>query len=74
MKRANKLTEAQWYKVFKLRCESKRGIELSSEERKLVDVAYKEDSKRYAAMEPDIFDATVPFGSCAKSRRGPDDE
>lgn len=61
-----KLTEAEWSKVFELRCRSKRGEYLSPEDRKLVDAAYKEDPDRYAELEGPVFNATVPFGSQAR--------
>lgn len=64
-----KLTEAEWIKVFLLRCRSKQGLELAKVDRALVDAAYSQDPERYAAMEPDVFDATVPFGSAARWRR-----
>lgn len=64
-----RLTEDDWRKVFEYRCRSKRGQLLSDEERALVDAAYTQNRKRYAAMEPDVFDATVPFGSRARARR-----
>lgn len=63
MARRKKLTETDWQKVFAYRCKSKQGLGLSMEERALTDAAYKEDKERYAAMEPDVFDATVPAGS-----------
>lgn len=66
--RAN-LTEYDWHKVFALRCRSKLGKQLSDEEQALVDAAYRQDRKRYGAMDPDVFDATVPFGSAARYRR-----
>jgi hypothetical protein len=64
-----KLTDEQWREVFRLRCESKRGGRLNVSEQELVERAFKEDRGRYAAMEPDVFDATVPFGSTARARR-----
>ncbi len=63
------LTEAEWRDVFKARCRSKRGERLTEEERTLTEAAFASDEKRYAAMEPDVFDATVPFGSGARARR-----
>lgn len=63
MPKRRKLTEADWAKVFAARCQTKQGRPISDEERKLVDAAYKSDLKRYAAMEKEIFNATVPFGS-----------
>jgi hypothetical protein len=64
-----KLTETEWAKVFEARCRSKRGERLTDEERALVDRAFDTDQKRYGAMEPDVFDATVPFGSTVRARR-----
>lgn len=62
-KRRPKLTEAEWSKVFELRCKGKRGEHLSDDERSLVDRAYREDPDRYAALGPKVFEATKPFGS-----------
>lgn len=67
-KMKNKLTEEQWSEVFRLRCRSKEGKELSEQDRALVNQAFNENKDRYAALEPDVFDATVPFGS---SKRWP---
>ncbi len=64
-----KLTEAEWREVFQLRCRSKQGLDLSKEGRALVDAAYNEDPERYGALEPDVFDATVPFGSTTQWKR-----
>ena len=61
-----KLTDREWDAVFVARCRSKRGERLTDEERILVHAAYAEDQKRYRAMETDVFNATVPFGSGAK--------
>lgn len=70
MRRKNKkLTEAEWNKVFTARCKSKQGQPLSEEERDLVDVAYKTNPKRYSALEPAVFNATVPFGSSVRWRK-----
>jgi hypothetical protein len=63
------LTEAEWSKVFTARCRSKRGEHLSDDDRSLVEVAYTSDPKRYKAMEPDVFDATVPCGSEVRAKR-----
>jgi hypothetical protein len=60
------LTEGEWRKVFAARCKSKQGQELSKEERNLVDAAYKADGQRYGAMDIDVFNATVPFGSTVR--------
>jgi len=63
------LTEWEWTKVFNLRCRTKRGESITDEERALVEAAFASDRKRYAAMGPDVFDATVPAGSTARARR-----
>lgn len=64
-----KLSEADWSLVFAARCKSKRGERLTDAEQALVERAWREDQKRYSAMEPDIFDATVPFGSQVRWKR-----
>lgn len=58
-----KLTENDWSNVFRLRCRTKQGQEISEADRALINAAYAEDPIRYKALEPDVFDATVPFGS-----------
>jgi hypothetical protein len=63
MPKRKKLSEADWARVFGARCQTKQGRQVSADERTLIDAAYKSDRKRYAAMEKDIFNATVPFGS-----------
>ena len=65
-KKRRAITEMEWVTVFSLRCKSKRGQRLSPEEQSLVDAAWETDQPRYAAMEPDVFNATVPFGSTAR--------
>lgn len=66
----DRLSDEEWREVFRLRCLSKRGTpDMSPESRRLVDRAYKEDPDRYKAMEADVFDATVPFGSDVRWRR-----
>jgi hypothetical protein len=57
------LTEREWERVFELRCLSKTGGRLTPEERALTDRAYCENERAYSAMEADVFNATVPFGS-----------
>jgi hypothetical protein len=64
-----KLTEEQWRVVFQLRCRSKQGQHLAQEDRELLAVAFNEDSKRYGAMEPDVFNTTAPFGSDVRWRK-----
>ena len=65
------LNEQDWIKVFEIRCRSKRGQALSMEDCALVDDAYEIDPTRYEAMEPDVFDETVPFGSQAMAKIDP---
>jgi hypothetical protein len=64
-----RLTEAEWSLVFDVRCRSKRGEATARREQALVARAYGEDPARYKAMEGDVFDATVPAGSCTKWTR-----
>lgn len=58
-----KLSEAQWEKVFKIRCKSKQGQDLTNEELDLIILARKSDLKRYVSLDEDVFEATRPFGS-----------
>lgn len=60
------LTEAEWAKVFRARCKSKQGQARTDEEQTLIEAAFKSNRKRYCEMEPEVFNATVPFGSGAK--------
>jgi len=64
-----KLTEAQWSLVFQLRCRSKQGQHLAPEDLALLEAAFNEDSKRYSAMEPDVFNTTAPFGSNVTTKK-----
>jgi len=72
-KRRGKLTELQWENVFRARCLSKRGLPLTEDQQALVNAAYREDRKRYAAMEARVFNETVPFGSTVRMKEEPDD-
>lgn len=58
-----KLTEADWEHVFRIRCRSKSGSQPSSEERRLLERAYKEDSDRYKSLDTAVFEQTKPFGA-----------
>ena len=69
MARRKKLTEEEWRRVFQLRCRTKQGQEISKEELALTATAFREDPKRYSALEVDVFNATVPFGSTARRKR-----
>ena len=57
------LTEAEWSKVFDIKCRSKSGHAVTDEERALTNRAFETDPDRFSAMEPAVFNATVPFGS-----------
>jgi len=61
------LSEADWARVFRIRCAVKQGQHISDGERALFVRA--SDPERYAAMDADVFDATVPLGSTARARR-----
>jgi hypothetical protein len=66
MKKKRKLTDGEWSRVFTLRCKTKQGQTISQEEHDLVNAAFESDKERYGAMEPDVFNETVPFGSTTK--------
>lgn len=57
-----KITEAEWSKVFHLRCRSKRGEDLSDDHRDLLERAFASDETRYAKMSERVLVATKPFG------------
>lgn len=60
--------EINWSKVFDVRCRSKRGERLTPEEQEFCRRAYEADPKRYAAMNADVFNETVPAGSTARAK------
>jgi hypothetical protein len=61
--RARPLTAAEWQLVFHLRCRAKQGQSLSGDDTALLNRAFGEDPSRYAALDVDVFNATVPVGS-----------
>jgi hypothetical protein len=65
------LTEADWAAVFAARCQDKQGRPLSKEERALCAATFESDRDRYAALDGDVFNATVPFGSNARWKEDP---
>lgn len=65
------MTDDQWRDVFRLRCRAKRGETLDRAGHELLRRALREDPERYSALDADVFDATVPFGSGARARRTP---
>jgi hypothetical protein len=67
-RRAKCLTDADWAKVFEVRCRGKQGRTVSSEEQDLCQTAYKSDVERYRKMQREVFNATVPFGSSARMK------
>lgn len=58
-----KLSEAEWQRVFEIRCKGKRGERLSQDEERLAKRAFMEDQKRYAELSPAVFEATKPAGA-----------
>lgn len=68
MGRSRKLTDADWTRVFDLRCRSKRGEYLTPEQITLCRTAWKSDPERYAKIGDDAFNATVPFGSSIRKK------
>ncbi len=67
--RSSRPTEESWCKVFKIRCRSRQGLEVTPAELGLCMRANRENPTRYEAMDADVFDTTVPFGSQAKAKR-----
>lgn len=53
------LTESEWRAVFRIRCQTKQGRAITSEEQALMQRAFSADKKRYAAMNADVFNETV---------------
>jgi hypothetical protein len=49
--------------VFIIRCKSKRGEFVSVEESKFTEQAWRDYPEDYAAMSPEIFQATKPIGA-----------
>jgi hypothetical protein len=63
MSKRKKLSDDDWARVFAVRCLSKDGKPISKADRRLCDAAFDGDEARYTAMDKDVFNATVPFGS-----------
>lgn len=55
--------------MFDIRCATKQGQAVSDADRQLVERAWASDSARYAAMNADVFNATVPVGSNARYQK-----
>ena len=66
MAKKKKTIDIDWDKVFRLRCQSKLGIQLTPEDIEYFSAAIKQDGERYSNMDKDVFNATVPFGSHAR--------
>ena len=60
--------------MFQLRCRTKQGQDIAKEDLALVAAAFRDDLERYSAMEVDVFNATVPFGSTMLIRLTPTSE
>ena len=54
------VTEAEWARVFSLRCKSKRGERLTDAEQLFCERAFFADPDRYAALTLPVFEATRP--------------
>ena len=68
MTKRPKLTETEWRKVFRLRCDAKQGRGVSSADQRLLNNAFREDRERYVALTAPVFEATKPFGSDGDDR------
>jgi hypothetical protein len=58
-----------WERVFEIRCRSKRGIPVSSDEERLVREAHASNPYKYRALESRIFDETHPAGPLRKKEK-----
>lgn len=57
------LSEADWQRIFKLRCQSKQYGNITQEEIEFCHRGYLEDRERYEQMSKEVFEATKPFGA-----------
>lgn len=48
---------------FRLKCKSKRGIELTPKESALLQKWRRTHREEFVAMERDVFEATKPYGA-----------
>jgi len=53
-------------RCFRLRCQSKRGSNLSMDDSNFVHQMYKKFPAWYSATEANVFNATIPFGGGGK--------
>ena len=67
-KTKQQLTEQEWLRVFEVRCRAKQGQTLSEADMQLLNVALNDNRERYIKMDPEVFNATVPFGSTARMK------
>lgn len=56
-------TEDDWVRVFRIRCESKRGGKITYAESMFCRRAWEQDPERYDRMDKEVFEATKPFGA-----------
>lgn len=68
MTRRKTLTDEDWRNVFKIRCLSKQGQGVTSADLAFLEKALHEDPDRYAALNLDVFNATLPFGATRRTR------
>lgn len=63
LKLTKEMTQAERERLFDLRCRSKRGEYLSPEDVSFLESMWKQFPEQYSAMQPEVFEATKPFGS-----------
>lgn len=56
-------------RCFDLRCRSKRGEYINSEDHAFVSRMFKKYPEWYSVTEKDVFNATVPFGSAVRRKK-----
>ena len=58
--------DADARRCFRLRCQSKRGVNLAQEDSDFNHQMYKKFTAWYSATEANVFNATIPFGGGGK--------
>ena len=60
------MTKEDEDKLFNIRCKSKRGEHISTEENAFCKTMYMKYNNEYKAMDRKVFIETAPFGSIIK--------
>jgi len=62
MKKFDKPTKEEQDKCFRLRCQSKTGVRLHSDDMFFIELMYIQYPEWYESTDKDVFNATKPFG------------